>query len=317
MIVITTPTGQIGQQVLDRVLDSGETTRVIARDPSRLPAHVHARAEVVRGSHGDADVITKALVGADRLFWLVPPPGFRHAGGSERYYLDFTRPACQAIASQGVRVVGISTLGHGYQGKAGLLSAALAMDTLIEGTGVAYRTLALPFFMENLLHQVQAINEQGTFSMANAADRSLPVIATGDVATAAAALLLDTSWSGQASVPLTSPDNLTPDDMAEVISDTLGRTIRYRQVALADYQAALLRRGASPAMARDFADMTEAQNDGIYDAEPRDRDSATATSFRQWCHDILKPMSASSPAPPAGVRQSAGSSDRGGDRGRR
>jgi uncharacterized protein YbjT (DUF2867 family) len=36
MIVINTPTGQIGRQVLDRVLDSGKAVRVIARDP--LPA---------------------------------------------------------------------------------------------------------------------------------------------------------------------------------------------------------------------------------------------------------------------------------------
>jgi len=72
MIVITTPTGDIGQQVLDRVLNSGKAVRVIARDPSRLPARVRARAEVMQGSHGDADTITKALAGADRLFWLVP-----------------------------------------------------------------------------------------------------------------------------------------------------------------------------------------------------------------------------------------------------
>ena len=289
MIVITTPTGDIGAQVLDRILASGEAARVIARDPARLPARVRARADVVRGSHRDADTITKALAGADRLFWLVPPPGFRHADGAERYYLDFTWPASQAIASQGVRVVGVSTLGHGYAGKAGLLSAALAMDKLIEGTGAPYRALALPFFMENLLHQVREIREQGTFSMANTAGRPLPTIATRDVAAAAAALLLDSSWSDQASVPLTGPDDLTPDDMAGVISGTLGAAVRYRQLPVADYQAALRQYGASEAMARDFADMAEAQNSGIYDAEPRDPDSATATSFHQWCQDTLKP----------------------------
>jgi uncharacterized protein YbjT (DUF2867 family) len=289
MIVVTTPTGQIGRQVLDRILDSGEEARVIARDPSRLPAHVRARAEVVQGSHGKADTITKALAGADRLFWLVPPAGFRHAGSSERYYLDFTRPACEAIRGLGVGVVGVSTLGHGYQGQAGLLSAALAMDKLIEGTGAAYRALALPFFMENLLRQAQAIKEQGTFSMANAADRPLPAVATRDIAAVAAALLLDTTWSGQASVPVAGPGNLTPDDMAKVISDTLGRTIRYRQLPVADYRTTLLQHGASQAMAQDIADMVEAQNNGIYDAEPRDPNSATPTSFRQWCHDTLKP----------------------------
>ena len=209
MIVITTPTGEIGRQVLDRVLDSGEAVRVIARDPSRLPARVHARAEVVPGSHSDAGPITKALTGADRLFWLVPPPPFDYHGHAEDYYLDFTRPACEALRGLGVGIVGVTTLGHGYQGNAGMLSAALAMDRLIEGTGAAYRALALPFFMENLLRQAQEINEQGTFSMANTAGRPLLTVATRDVAAAAAALLLDPSWSGQASVPVVSPDNLT------------------------------------------------------------------------------------------------------------
>ena len=36
MIVITTPTRQIGHQVLENVLDRSEPIRVIARDPARL-----------------------------------------------------------------------------------------------------------------------------------------------------------------------------------------------------------------------------------------------------------------------------------------
>ncbi|MGW7263303.1 NmrA family NAD(P)-binding protein [Streptomyces sp. NPDC054842] len=289
MIVITTPTGDIGRQVLHRVLDSGEAVRVIARDSSRLPEHVHARAEVVEGSHADADTIAKALQGADRLFWLVPPAGFRDAGPAKSHYLDFTRAAAHEAASQGVRMVHVTSLGHGYNGEAGLLSAALRMDELIESTGVPHRALALPFFMENLLHQVRLITQQGVFSMANSADRPLLTVATQDVAAAAAALLLDTTWTGQARVPLVGPDSLTPDAMAEIISETLGRTVHYRQVPVADFQAQMVQGGASPSLAQDMADMVDAQNNGIYDAEPRDPNSATATGFRQWCQNVLKP----------------------------
>ena len=73
MIVITTPTGLIGAQVLSNVLGSGEPVRVIARDPSRLPAQVRERVEVVPGSHGDIGVVDRAFAGADAVFWLVPP----------------------------------------------------------------------------------------------------------------------------------------------------------------------------------------------------------------------------------------------------
>ena len=79
MIVITAPTGLIGHQVLANLLDRGEPIRVIARDPARLPVDTRDRIEVVQGSHGDIDVLTKAFAGADAVFWLVPPTPRRPA----------------------------------------------------------------------------------------------------------------------------------------------------------------------------------------------------------------------------------------------
>jgi nucleoside-diphosphate-sugar epimerase len=52
MIVITTPRGQIGHQVLANLLDSGEALRAIDRDPSELPTEIRERVEIVEGSHG-------------------------------------------------------------------------------------------------------------------------------------------------------------------------------------------------------------------------------------------------------------------------
>lgn len=103
MIVITTPTGQIGRQVLDivlgDVLDGGESVRVIARDPSRLSPEVRERVEVVVGSHGDPDVVDAAFAGADSVFWLAPPNP--RAARVEDVYVDFSRPACDAFKRRG------------------------------------------------------------------------------------------------------------------------------------------------------------------------------------------------------------------------
>ena len=76
MIVITTPTGDIGHQVLDNILKTataGEHIRVIIRDPATLPVHTRDHVEVVQGSHSDHDVVTQAFAGADSVFWLTPP----------------------------------------------------------------------------------------------------------------------------------------------------------------------------------------------------------------------------------------------------
>ena len=287
MIVITTPTGQIGKQVLDNVLDSGETIRVISRDPSRLDPKIRERVEVIEGSHDDTDVVNEAFTGADSVFWVVPPNP--HAESVEGYYVDFTRPASEAVESQGVeRVVAVTSLGREFPENAGLLSAAFAMDELIEGTGAGYRALGMPFFMENLLGQVEVIKSQGMFFLANSADRALATVATQDIAAAAAGLLLDDSWSGQEGVPTVGPDDLSPNDMAQVISEVLGRTVRFQQVPGSDYKATLLQYGLSEAWAQGILDMVAAQNDGIYDAEAHVAERSP-TSFRRWCEGVLKP----------------------------
>jgi uncharacterized protein YbjT (DUF2867 family) len=290
MIVVTTPTGQIGHQVLDNLLGSDEPLRVIARDPSRLPAHTRDRVEVVQGSHGDREVVSKALAGADAVFWLVPPD-FR-AESIEAVYVDFTRPASEAFKSQGIeRVVGVSALGRGtpWAASAGMVSASLAMDDLIASTGVGYRALTMPSFMDNVIRQVDAIKKQGIFFSPIAAGRKLPTCATCDIAAVAAKLLLDDSWSGQGSVPVLGPDDLSHDDMAQIMSEVLGTPVRFQQITREAYKAGLTEHGMSEAMAQAMLDMMVAKDNGIDNAEPRTPESATPTSFRQWCEDVLRP----------------------------
>ena len=137
MIVITTPTGQIGRQVLGNLLDSGEQLRGIARDPSQLPAEVRGDLDIVEGSHGDAAVVYKAFAGADAAFWLTPANS--RAPSVEAAFAGFTRPAAEAFKRHGVgRVVGVSMLGRGtpWAAQAGFVTSSLAMDDLIAASGL-------------------------------------------------------------------------------------------------------------------------------------------------------------------------------------
>jgi uncharacterized protein YbjT (DUF2867 family) len=288
MIVVTTPTGSIGQQVLANVLAGDEPIRVIARDPSHLPAQVRERVEVVQGSHGDSDVVDRAFAGADSVFWLVPPNP--QATSVVAAYVDFSRPACAAFARHGVeRVVGVSALGRGVPGNAGYVSASLAMDDLIAQSGVSYRALTNPSFMDNLLRQAEAIRDKGMFFSPISGDRKLPTVATRDIAAAAARLLLDRSWSGVDSVPLLGPEDLSNNDMAQIISDVLGKPVRFQQVPGESFKAQLTGFGMSEPMAQGMLDMMTAKDAGLDNAEPRTPRASTPTSFRQWCEEVLAP----------------------------
>lgn len=231
MIVVTAPTGAIGHQVLERLLDSDGPIRVIVRDPARLPPQTRERVEVLRGSHGDKDVVSQAFAGADAVFWLVPPDP--RAKSVEAAYVEFTRPACEAIKSEGVRrLVGVSALGRGtaVAGNAGLVTASLAMDDLIASTGVSYRALTMPSFMDNIARQIQVIKNQGMFFSPISGDRKLPACATRDVAAVAGRLLLDRSWSGQGHVAVLGPEDLSFNDMAQIMSEVLGKPVRFQQI---------------------------------------------------------------------------------------
>ena len=186
----------------------------------------------------------------------------------EAAFVGFTRPAAEAFKKHRVkRVVGVSALGRGtpWAPHAGYVVASLAMDDLIASTGVAYRALTNPSFMDNIVHQADAIKNQGMFFSPIDGDRKLPAVATRDIAAAASRLLLD-----------------------EIISEVLGKEVRFQQTTFEAYKDRFVGLGMSEAMAQGMADMAWAKNEGLDNAVKRTQENSTPTSFRDWCEEVLK-----------------------------
>ncbi|MDA2892614.1 NAD(P)H-binding protein [Mycolicibacterium sp. BiH015] len=292
MITVTAPTSNIGRQVVDRLLAIDVPLRVIARDPGRLATAVRERVQIIEGSHGDPDVLAAALDGTDAVFWLVPADP--RADSVRAAYVEFSQPFVDRLRTSDIaRVVGISALGRGVDRNAGFVTATHEVDDLIAGTGVAYRALTLPSFMDNLLRQAQPISAQGVFFTPIDPDRAMPACATRDIADVAATLLVDQSWSGVADRPVLGPEDLSFNDMAAIMSEVLGRPVRCQQIDGAAYTATLMKNGMSEAMAQGMLDMAMAKNAGLDNAEARTPEATTPTTFGQWCRDVLAPALAS------------------------
>ncbi|MGW0711294.1 NAD(P)H-binding protein [Streptomyces sp. NPDC002643] len=291
MIVVTTPTGQIGREVVARLLDEPKAppVRVIARDPARLAPEVRDRVEAVPGSHADPAVLKEACEGAGRVFWLVPPDPT--AESAETYFQGFTASLCEVVEARGpLRVVGVSTLGRGIARDAGMISAGLAADDRIAATGVPYRALCPPALMENTLRQLPAVRDTGVFATPYVLDRVIRLCATRDIGAEAARLLLDDSWTGQADVPIISPDALTPEGMADVLAEVLGRPVRAEFVPVDRLREGLLLSGATEGWVDEYVDMVTAQNDqGFYGADQLPTPGLAPTTFRRWCEEVLRP----------------------------
>jgi uncharacterized protein YbjT (DUF2867 family) len=294
MIVVTAPTSQIGSKVVNDLLDADAPLRLILRDAAKLPDAVRDRAEVVEGSHGDASVVDRAFEGADAVFWLAPPDPTKTL---EEAFVEFTRPAAEAIRRHKVsRVVSVTALGRGtpWQDRAGPVSASIRMDNMLMASGAAFRGLAMPSFMENTVRQAGVIREKGLFFGPIGPERKLPFTATRDMAAVAARLLGDASWSGQEEVPVLGPQDLSFDDQAAIISQILGREVRYQQISFDRFKQQFLDRGASESFAQGYVDMYRAKDEGIDNATLRTAKNTVPTSFRTFCEQVLKPAVASS-----------------------
>jgi uncharacterized protein YbjT (DUF2867 family) len=189
------------------------------------------------------------------------------------------------------RVVGVSALGRGtpWAARAGYVAGSLAMDDLIASSGAAYRALTNPSFMDNIARQAESIKNQGMFFSPIDGDRKLPAVATRDIAAAASRLLLDDTWSGAGEVPLLGPEDLSFNDMAEIISEVLGTQVRFHQTTFEAYKDRFVGFGMTDAMAQGMTDMAWAKNEGLDNAVQRTPENSTPTSFRQWCEQVLKP----------------------------
>lgn len=290
MIVVTGPTGQIGSKVIAHLLAADASVHVIARHPDKLSADVRARVKIIEGSHGDAAVLDRALPGMEALFWLVAAdPG---AASVDDAFVGFSRAGATAISRYSVaRVVNVTAIGRGtrWADAAGYVTGSIRMDDLLAGTGAAFRGIAAPSLMENIARQIAPIREQGMFFGAQAGGRRMPTCATRDVAAVASRLLLDDGWNGIGHPAVLGPEDLSFNDMAAIMSDVLGKPIRYQQIALSDYRAGFVQRGFSAPMADGMADMAAAKDQGLDQTEPRTPDNTTPTSFREWCKSELKP----------------------------
>ena len=128
------------------------------------------------------------------------------------------------------------------------------------------------------------------FFLPSQPDVKLPHAATRDIASVASKLLLDRSWKGQGGVAVLGPEDLSLNDMAAIMSDVLGKPIRYQQIPGEAYKAQLMKFGATEHFAQRLVDMHVAKDDGLDSAEPRTAENTTPTSFRQWCEEELKPL---------------------------
>lgn len=287
-IVINTPNGKIGRNLALRLLNAGVALTVISRNAENVADLAKRGATVVEGSSDDAAVLDRAFEGASALFWLTPPP-------ARPDFLEWAegmgRLAAQKARQHGVkRVVVLSSIGAQTGRGTGPVGALLAVEEAFKAAVPDVTILRPGYFMENLLREVPGLVSASSIFLPLPAERRLPFVATADIGGKAAEVLLDGAWKGHRYIGVHGPRDLSYVEVSGLLSEVLGKPVRFVQVSLVDARKAMAGAGVPGFMTDLFLELYQSVPEGRMDpAEPRSTETTTPTTLTQWAKEVLVP----------------------------
>lgn len=271
-ILVTGSTGNVGSQLVPRLLARGHSVRALTRkgEKTNLPAGV----EVAQGDLSDKASLREAVKGVNRMFLLVP--GTPDIEQHEANVIDAAKEAgLDLVVKHSVAGAQYKAIDIGKWHRAG--------EERLEASGLPYVFLRNAPFDANALWWAGSIKGQGTVYGA-LGDSAQPVVDPGDIAEAAAVALSTPGHEGKA-YDITGPATLSTEEQVKTIGDVIGRPLKYVNVPDSAAKDSMLGMGMNPRWVDAMVEMIAALR-GWGRLEPSgDVKKITGkdpVSFKQW-----------------------------------
>jgi len=229
MILITGASGNVGKEVLRQIAQTGAKVRAGFQNPSKAAAP--SGVEIATVDYNQPETLRTALKGVDQVFLVGPPTA---------QLVEMERKAVDVIAQVHVRqLVKLSAMG----GRQAIFTRQHAeSEDYIISTGIPYTFLRPNGFMQNMVnYNGPTINTQNAF-YGTEGDGRVSQIDVRDVAAVAVKTLTQDGHVGKA-YTLTGPEAVTNQEAAQILSEVLGREIRYINLSPEQLRPALLQAG--------------------------------------------------------------------------
>ncbi len=245
MIVVTGATGRLGSQIVDRLLERVPANQIgVSVRDTDLAAHFAARGvRVRRGDYSDPDSLTDAFAGADQVLIVSASTIGEEALRKHRSAIDAARDA-------GARRILYTS--HMASSPDSLFAAApdhAATEQYLIGIGVPYTSLRNGFYANTVSQQLLG-GALDTGVLMAPADGPVSWTNRDDLADAAAVILLDEGRFDGPTPPLTAPEAPDLEDIAGILSEMTGRTIRRVVVDDDEWMQGLIGHGVPEGYAR-------------------------------------------------------------------
>jgi len=280
-LILVTTAGKVGSETVRLLREQNVPVRVLVRDPTKASALAEAGAEIAKGDLDDPAAIDDAMSGVSAVVLVSPA-----VPGQE---LNVVSSAARAGAEHVVKATS--------KASADSPIARRRWQTEIEAglaaSGIPHTLLRSNAYMQNVLALAPAIAKTSSFGSAAGKGR-FGMVDARDVAAVAAAIAASPAPHAGHAYRLTGPALISNYDVAEVLSELLGRAITYRELTFGESMAAMVGAGVPEQIAQMNAQAFSLAADG--DAEWVSEDVPSllgrpARSFEQFAHDYASAFS--------------------------
>jgi len=161
---------------------------------------------------------------------------------------------------------------------------------MLNESGASVTHLRAGYFMENYFFSLETIRSAGSVFLPVRGSTRIPMVATEDIAEAAATCFLDASWKGTRVRGVQGPRDLSFDEAAGILSDALGRPVTHVTVLPTQARDGFVGLGATPDVAEKYTEMYQAFDSGTLKvAEARSPETTTPTTLADVARK-MKPM---------------------------
>ncbi len=271
MYLVTGATGNVGSELVDQLLASGQRVRVFVRDRRKV-AHWGDRIEIAMGDFNDAQSFGRAIAGTEAAFLV--------NGGKD--LKTFQQLIDVAQREPLPRIVFLSSLLASLPGfQIGKMHQE--KEDAIRQAGIRGHFLRAGGFMSNAREWAGSIKTDGVVYNPMGTGKSAP-IAPEDIAAVASKILVSPDGTEEI-LELTGEELLSAPEQVEILSKALGKPIRCVDVPVEAAIEGMKRNGLPAQLATAVGESIAAVRDGRVEHQTNTVERITGRapmSFAQW-----------------------------------
>lgn len=227
-VLITGTTGSTGRNAINKLLELGVPVRAMVHKIDSRSEDLEKRGvEVMLGDISVFDDVSSALKGISAAYYVYPIT----VGG----IIESTALFAQAALEQNVsHILNMSQISARRVSKSHAAQNHWVAERIFDRSGVPVTHIRPTFFAEWTTYFVKEIRENNRLTLPFGNAKYAPVTAE-DQGNVIAAILSNPNGHAGQTYPLFGPAELTQYDVANILSDVLGRKITYASMEISEF----------------------------------------------------------------------------------